>query len=122
MAWITPKTDWLESDRCTYSDMNRIAGNINEICNTSLKADYTQDDVVALSEVQAIITALETKAVAVLYDPEVTLTETATADSFNAIESYTLGLKDWLDLLARQASAKVYSGDSIFAGDGHYMR
>lgn len=122
MAWITPKTDWLETDRCTYTDMNRIAGNVNEICETSLKDDYTQDDVVALSEIQAIIAALETKAAAVRYDPEDTLTETTTADSINAIESFTLGLKDWLDLLVRQASAKVFSGDSIFAGDGHYMR
>ena len=31
MAWITPKTDWSEIDRCTYTDINRIAGNLNEL-------------------------------------------------------------------------------------------
>lgn len=122
MARITPKTDWLETDRCTYEDMNRIAGNVNEICGASLKANYTQNDVVTLSEIRTIITTLETKKEAAGYDPEDTLVETATADGLNAIESYTLGLKDWIDLLARQASAKGRSGDDIFAGDGHFMR
>lgn len=122
MAWTTPKTDWLESDRCTYNDMNRIAGNVNEICGTSLKADYTQDDVVALSAIQAIIAALEATAETAGYIPEDTLTEATTADGLNALESYTLGLCDWLNILERQQSAYIYLGDGVYLGEGKYLR
>ena len=122
MAWITPKTDWLETDRCTYTDMNRIAGNVNEICETTLKANYTQDDVVTLAEWQAIISALETVALSVGYVPDETMTESVTADSYNAVEGVTLGLKEWIDILARQESAKIYLGDGVYCGDGQYLR
>lgn len=122
MAWITPKTDWLETDRATYTDINRIAGNINEICETSLKDNYTQDDVVSLSEFEAFISALETKAETVKYEPEEVLTVTTMADSFNALEGYTLGLKEWIDILARQQSAYIYLGDDLYLGDEIYLR
>ena len=123
MAWITPKTDWLETDRCTYEDMNRIAGNVNEVCGiSSLKADYTQDDVVTLAEWWSIITALETMAELAAYTSGETMTEAVTADSFNAVESFTLDLKNWIDLLLRQAAAKIYVGDGIYAGEGQYLR
>jgi len=122
MAWITPKTDWLETDRCTYEDMNRIAGNVNEICSISLKANYTQDDVVTLTEWQNIIIALETMAELAGYTSDETLTELVTADSYNAVESFTLGLKTWIDLLLRQTSAAIYSGDGFYVGEDKYLR
>lgn len=123
MAWITPKTDWLETDHCTYEDMNRIAGNVNEVCGiSSLKADYTQDDVVTLAELHNIITALETMAELAGYTSDETLTELTTADSYNTIESFTLGLKNWIDLLLKQASAKIYVGDDIYIGEGQHLR
>lgn len=31
MAWITPKTDWVATDRVNANDFNRIAGNLNEL-------------------------------------------------------------------------------------------
>ena len=122
MAWITPKTDWLETDRCTYSDMNRIAGNVNEICGTSLKANYTQDDVVTLAEWQAIVSAIESKANEVGYVIIDGIGESVTADNFNAAESITFGIKARIELLARQAAARIYAGDSIYLGDGQYLR
>ena len=122
MAWITPYTSWLETDRCTYEDMNRIAGNVNELCETSLKDDYTQDDVVTLTEWRAIISALTALATAVKYTSGETMNESATADSFNAVEGFTLGLKEWIDLLIAQESANIYAGDGVHLGDGQYLR
>lgn len=122
MAWITPKTDWLETDRCTYSDMNRIAGNVNELCGTSLKADYTQNDAVTLAEWRAIISALVAKAEEAGYVIIDEIGESVTAENFNAAESVTFGTKARIELLARQASAAIYSGDGFYVGENRFLR
>ena len=49
MAWITPKTDWVETDFINTSDYNRIAGNLNyieELANVL----YTVQDTEELSD------------------------------------------------------------------------
>lgn len=56
MAWITPVTDRANGQtRTTAEDMNRIAGNINELQGTSLKADYTSSDIVTRNEWRRIL-------------------------------------------------------------------
>lgn len=122
MAWTTPYTSWSETDRCTYDDMNRIAGNVNEICGTSLKADYTQNDVVTLAEWNAILSALDTLAATYEYTPDDEPDTSVTASNFNAVESYTLGLKEWIDLINAQAAARSYVGDPIYSNDNQYLR
>lgn len=58
MAWITPVTDRPGPDtRTVAEDMNRIAGNLNELTGGSLKADYTDRDIVLGSEWKAIVAA-----------------------------------------------------------------
>ena len=44
MSYVTPKTDWVNGDYCTYTDVNRIMGNVNELLGESLKDDYTVTD------------------------------------------------------------------------------
>ncbi len=122
MAFITPKTDWLETDRCTYVDMNRIAGNTNELCGTSFKADYTNNDVVTLSEWQAIASALTSKADEVGYTIVYAIGNAVTAANFNAAESATFGIKARIDLIERQEAARLYAGDNVYLGDGYYLR
>lgn len=122
MAWITPYTSWSEMDRCTYVDANRIAGNVNEICGTSCKDDYTQNDVISLTEWNAILSSLETKAEEVGYESDDVLDTSTTASNFNAVEGFTLGLKNWIDLINAQTAARSYLGDQIYCNDNHYLR
>ena len=123
MAWITPKTDWAETDFCTYSDMNRIAGNLNYLLDAStLKDDYTQNDVVTLTEWEAIIDAIETLSALYGYDYNDILNNSATAQNFANVETLTLELRNWIDLLVAQKAARAYLGDPIYLGDGQYLR
>ena len=123
MSWVTPKTDWQGTDRCTYADANRIAGNINYLLDSdTLKADYDQDDVITLTERNALMSALETLAEANKYAWEEAPDTSATALNFNRVESITLGIKEWIELINAQSVAKIFSGDAIFLGDGQYLR
>lgn len=44
MAWQNPVTTWGDT-YFTHTDMNRICGDINYLCGTTLKDDYTPDDI-----------------------------------------------------------------------------
>ena len=58
MAWITPKTNWIYSDRVTADDMNRICGNLNYLLGEErLQKVYTEEDYVFLSEWVEIVRA-----------------------------------------------------------------
>lgn len=125
MSWITPKTDWTELDRVTYADMNRIAGNLNELGSTSLKADYTQDDVVSKAQWGAIVDAVKDLVENEGYTTEDEPNKTdATALNFNIVEGLTREVKDWIDLKTRQHAADIYAGDDLYAGTmaGDYAR
>ncbi len=56
MAWQTPVTDRVNSEtRTTAGDMNRISGNINYLWATGLREDFTEQDIVTVSEWESII-------------------------------------------------------------------
>lgn len=69
MAWITPKTDWVSSDKILYTDFNRITGNlayIQELSDklysytiSSLPDAQTRADKPYASKLNAIETVLE---------------------------------------------------------------
>lgn len=120
MAWITPKTDWSELDRCGYEDMNRIAGNLNELGGTSLKADYTQDDVVTGTQWTAIIGAVNALVEREEYHTDDEPSMEVTALNFNIVEGLTQEIYDWIALKQRQHDAAVYSGE-IYPGE-NYVR
>ena len=74
MAWITPVTDRGSDARCTYEDMNRIAGNINHLLGSSLPANYGQDDdttttLVSVTAWNDILSALSSLCIAVGFNP-----------------------------------------------------
>lgn len=37
MAWVTPKTDWVSTDRFNYDDYNRIKNNLQWLCEKAMK-------------------------------------------------------------------------------------
>ena len=50
MAWLTPDTEWSAGERLTYSDFNRICGNLNELAGDSaLKTTWSEDDFLDLA-------------------------------------------------------------------------
>lgn len=69
MAWITPKTDWVASDKILYTDINRIIGNLaylktlsEQLYNCqigSLPVSQTRADKPFASKLNAIETVLE---------------------------------------------------------------
>lgn len=122
MAWITPKTDWSEIDRCTYDDMNRIAGNLNELGGTSLKADYTQDDVPTKAEWTLIVTAVNNLVESEGYHTEDVPNMSATALNFNVVEGLTQEIYDWIELKQKQHDAAIYSGDAVYLDDCQFVR
>lgn len=119
MAWITPVTGRGSDARCTYADMNRIAGNINHLLGSSLPANYGQDDgsTVTLVSVTAwsdILSALSSLCIAVGFaDPQPT--SLMTFDNFNYVESLTLKVKDRFDIITKNADAVHYAGEGIYA-------
>ena len=119
MAWITPKTDWSELDRCTYADINRIAGNLNYLLDDdALKADYTQDDVITASEWSDIVDAVVGLVASEhYYNTDDVPNMDANAFNFNIVEGLTQEIKDWVDLKAKQRDAAAYAGEGYVVND-----
>lgn len=82
MAWQTPVTNRLGPEtKTTAADMNRIAGNLNELTAGTLKADYTDNDIVLLEDWTAIIETAQ------FWNQEITAATTWT--NLNLIEATT---------------------------------
>lgn len=117
MAWITPVTTWSGSDRVTYSDLNRIAGNINYLYPlANCKDDYTQNDFLTLSEFNKWTTALHLL-VAVSGVNASVPGWSGTAEGFNELEELIEGINERIELNLRQAPATIYCGDDLYASD-----
>lgn len=91
MAWSTPKTDRTDVSLFTYEDINRIGENIiylYEQARFSLKTDYTQDDIISISQWRTVISLVNV--VCALYSVRMItpITEEATSSNFNQVESY----------------------------------
>ena len=116
MSWVTPKTNWSDSDLCTHEDANRIAGNINFLAPAvNLKANYTQGDFWTEAQIKAILSALSKLIVAVGLDDEpIQFQPAITADLLNEIEQQTLDLYNKLGLNAEQHVADIYAGDDLY--------
>ncbi|MBO5941320.1 MAG: hypothetical protein J6S50_00400 [Oscillospiraceae bacterium] len=122
MAWIEPKTNWVETDRCTFDDANRIASNINELLGSaSLKADYTQDDVISAVQWRAVLDAIDSLIDREGYHADDLPGMSATALNFNIVEGLTLGIKEWIDLKNRQHAADIFFGE-VYSGENQCMR
>lgn len=122
MAWIQPKTDWVQSDHVTYEDLNRIFGNVNILAGSAMKEDFTKNDFLTAQQWDQLISCLRslelaTRVVAVVSSvTSVTVPgRDMTAQTFNDAETLTLALRERIAYMFRQKAAIGYAGDPIYA-------
>lgn len=108
MAWETPVTDRGEVAYCTPADLNRIDGNINYLLGTSLKTNFTSNDILTLTQWQNIVdnTILACGKYGVKYIQAPTFD--MTSYNFNNVENLLLQCYDRLMLWQEQAVTNVY--------------
>lgn len=124
MAWVTPITDRASGAVCTVTDMNRIAGNLDWLATeltahqlytgaTVQKTSYALE-YVTLANWQDILSVLNAMVEALDLSIEGEADESTTYTNFNTVESITLSIYEWLQLLLSQANANHYAGDDIY--------
>lgn len=124
MAWVTPVTDRGSGAVCTVSDMNRIAGNLDWLATeltthqlyagaTVQKTSYTLE-YVTLANWQDILSVLNAMVAALALTIDGEADESTTYNNFNTVESITLAIYEWYQLLLSQANANHYAGDDIY--------
>lgn len=116
MSWQTPFTQWTRNSRVTYSDMNRIAGNLNYLLpSANLKDDYTATDFVTVTEwnhiCNTLVRLITLANVGLRFSPSVILTY----NLFNNIERYTGIIYNTLTLYDLQHVADNYAGDDLYS-------
>lgn len=122
MAWITPKTDWAQSDHVTHEDLNRIFGNVNILAGSSMKEDFTKNDFLTVQQWNQLIgylrsLELATRVVAGVASVQAVTVPNAqmTAQNFNDAETLIQALKERIAYMFRQKAAIGYAGDPIYA-------
>ncbi len=117
MKWMTPKIDWSPNDNVSYEDINRISGNINYLYQQEiLKEDFTENDIVELSQWKAIVSAISELSKGVGVSRTIPDTDT-TAENFNDVEELTFATKEMIDLIFKQTVANIYAGDDLYISD-----
>ena len=116
MSWQTPFTNWTRNSRVTYTDMNRIAGNLNYLLpSANLKDDYTATDFVTVTEwnniCNALVRLITLANVGLRFSPSIFLTY----NLFNNIERYTGIIYNTLTLYDLQHIADNYAGDDLYS-------
>lgn len=116
MSWQTPFTQWTQTSRVTYTDMNRIAGNLNYLLpSANLKDDYTATDFVTVTEwnniCNALVRLITLANVGLRFSPSIILTH----NLFNNIERYTGIIYNTLTLYDLQHIADNYAGDDLYS-------
>ena len=115
MAWQTPKTDWANGNRFTYSDMNRITGNINTLYPAAnLKDDWAQNDILTVTAWSSVLNALQALIVTSGLSASIP-GDAMTGDTMNEVEDLTQRLSDRIELNLAQEVANIYSGDDLFS-------
>ena len=121
MSWQTPKTDWGAGDLVTYTDMNRIGGNLNYLLDSNtLRTDFTDADYVYLTDWQDIIDAVEDVQDFLGMD-HILPSTSVTSYNFNLVETFCADAKPQVDLIRAQRYANKYAGPwytdtEIYAG------
>lgn len=108
MSWQTPVTNRTAGSRTTATDMNRIAGNLNNVLGTTLKANYTDVDVVLGADWTALITQANNIATMIGEEPATNL---STWDNLNHIEQIT---KTYHDMGSLYPSNSLYPSETTY--------
>lgn len=88
MAWVIPVTDRTEGARCTPDDLNRIASDINYLQGSSLKDDFTNDDIVTLEQWTAMMNGVADCCLKYGVKMETPVSLATTYANFNQAETY----------------------------------
>lgn len=118
MAWVEPNLD--NDLYFTAEDMNRICGDINYLDSTAgLREDWTDNDIITLSEWQAVIAAVSSLIDYTglsLIKPD----EDATKDNMNLLESDLLAIYDRFGIIYDNLKALRFTGDGAYAEETNY--
>ena len=88
MAWIESVTDRTMMSRCTNDDINRISNNINHLQGSNIKQDFTNDDIVTLSQWQTIRQGIESCCLKYGIKMTIPVDDSTTYSNFNQAEMY----------------------------------
>lgn len=116
MAWQEPHMDWANGNMFTYEDMNRIVGNINYLYPSAGLTEYTQNDILNVTDWAAVLAALS-DLIATSGVESSLPGDGMTADTINDIESLLQTLYDRIGLNAAQAVATIYTNDDLYAAE-----
>ena len=113
MAWLTPDTEWSAGERLTYSDFNRICGNLNELAGDSaLKTTW--------SEAWKAVAARTAQLAAAANLGDVLIDTRVTAENIQTIEQVTARVRVYIDLVEENEKYPLYT-NQVYAGT-HYAR
>jgi hypothetical protein len=108
MAWQIPVIDRGEGATCLPDDLNRIDGNINYLLATSLKTDFTSNDILTVVQWQNVIdntmVACAKYGVKCVQEPNADMTSA----NFNNVENLLLQCYETLQQWQEQAVTNVY--------------
>lgn len=109
MTWVEPVTDRPNSQtRTTATDMNRIAGNINYLLKTNIKANYTDTDIVTYTQWQRILQKTR-----LLDHYGLAINDSTKYDNLNAIETVAKYTADLQPLQLSFGLAKTLGGGRL---------
>lgn len=111
MAWQDAVTDRTMMSRCTYEDMNRISNNVNFLQGSNIKQDYTQDDIVTLSQWQTIRQGVASCCLKYGIKMTIPVDDSVTYSNLNQAETY-LSLCN--DVLVQREALRV---GTLFVGN-----
>ena len=115
MAWLEPDTSWGTGERLTYSDFNRICGNLNDLAgDNSLKTTWTNNDFLSLDAWKAVTARITQLTAAANLDP-VLIDTRVTAENIQAMEQATAGVKIFFDLVQKNSKYPLYTNQA-YAG------
>lgn len=135
MAWVEPVTDRQDGSAVmTYTDMNRITGNLKWLYDTCVansitvsgsaisKTIWTQNDIITATFWAELLTCLANVCSAVGYTPTNAPNDQMLFDNINQIETIELACETILANYATQGRMNHYVGDKIgnahlYAGD-----
>lgn len=116
MAFTYTYTEWSNGNNFTYTDMNRINENINEMYPAAALPTYTNNDILTTMDWQDMINALQVL-LSVSGVGGSLPGSTLTADTINEIESLIQAIYDRINLNNAQEVANIYANDDLYSAD-----
>lgn len=127
-TWITPKTSWTRDSYMTYTDVNRIVGNIAYLYDMATDAGYTvsgtklddtpwtQNDIITAEFWQTVIDSLKNIEAAIGYAGDSLYTRFFYY-YINRIEQQSLACYQIIEVSAAAYRLNHWVGDPLYCGN-----